>query len=242
MTDAGVRVLRLDHGPANAIGPGLLEFVASGLERAEDEGAAVVLIGSGRFFSAGLDLAGLPADRGAMGAFVDRFEEVLGALFVCPAPTVAAVNGHAVAGGALFAAACDFRIGAEGDYRVGVSEVALGVTFPAMGFEVLRSAIPRRRRPRVLLKGEMTGPAGAVDNGFLHELAPADSLLPRATDLAGQLAALPRTAYAHTKRELRAGAVARAAADREAKRRGFLDSWFAEDVVRRRAALFARRG
>lgn len=241
MSASGALVLELDHGPANAIGPDLLEFVASGLERAESEGAPVVLTGSGRFFSAGLDLGGLPEDRGAMGDFVDRFESVLRHLFLFPAPTVAAVNGHAVAGGALLAAACDFRIGAEGGYRVGVSEVSLGVTFPAIGFEILRAVIPRRRRPQVLLRGSLTGPAGAVENGFLHELAAGDELLPRARALANELGALPRSAYAHTKRELRAAPAARAAADREAKRRGFLDSWFSPEVARRRAALLAAK-
>lgn len=241
MTASGALVLELDHGPANAIGPAFLDFVASGLERATQENAALVLTGSGRFFSAGLDLGGLPEERAAMGDFVDRFEAVLRDLFLFPAPTVAAVNGHAVAGGALFAAACDFRIGAEGRYRVGVSEVSLGVTFPAMGFEILRSAIPRRRRPQVLLRGALTGPAEAVENGFLHELAPADELLARATALAAELGALPRSAYAHTKRELRAAPAARAAAGREAKRRGFLDSWFSLEVIRRRAAILAAK-
>lgn len=234
---AGPEVLAFDHGPANAIGPALLDRLAEGLDRAEADARPVVLTGSGRFFSAGLDLAGLPADRAGMSAFLNRFEDLLARLFLFPAPTVAAVNGHAVAGGALLAAACDLRLGAEGSYRVGVSEVSIGVIFPSIGFEILRAAVPPARTVRVLLQGRLTGPAEAVENGFLHELAPPDDLLPRATALAAELGSRPPRAYQHTKIELREPYATRAAAHRASKHQGFLDTWFSEESIERRAAL-----
>lgn len=233
-------VVRMERGPANAIGPEFVREVGAGLDRAETEGRPVVLTGSGRFFSAGLDLVGLPSDREPMGAFVDAFEDLILRLFLFPGPTVAAVNGHAVAGGAILAAATDCRLGARGNYRVGVSEVSLGVVFPAAAFEVLRAAIPPDRTAAVLLRGQLTGPDTAVRNGFLHELVSNGELVERAAARAEELGALPRHAYNHTKHTLREGFARRAARRRAASRRLFLDTWFSAEAASRREALLRR--
>ena len=229
------------HGPANAIDPALVLKLGETLDEAERDGRPLVLTGNDRFFSAGLDLAGLPQNREEMGAFVDAFDEFVRRLFLCPCPTVAAVNGHAVAGGAILAAACDVRIGATGTYRVGVSEVQLGVIFPATAFGVLRAAIPPTRIAEVLLRGRLTGPEDAVGNGFLHELAEPDELAARAVARAEELGALPREAYLHTKRELRDEFAERALSQRPQKRELFLDTWFSEESKARRAAILGAR-
>ncbi len=233
-------LVRLDHPPANAIGPALIRRLAGALAGARAERRPVVLTGSGRFFSAGLDLKGLPRDRESMGAFADAFEDFLRDLFSYPGPTVAAVNGHAVAGGAILAASADFRIGAEGDYRVGVSEVALGVAFPAIAFEIVRAALAAPRTADVLLRGRLTGPAGAVESGLLHELAPAADLLDRAVALAEELGALPQRAYRHTKGSLRAEFLDRARERRAACRELFLDTWFSPESRARRTARLTK--
>ncbi|MDE2712283.1 MAG: enoyl-CoA hydratase/isomerase family protein [Acidobacteriota bacterium] len=228
------------HGPANALDPVLVARLRASLDEAEASGRPLVLTGNDRFFSAGLDLAGLPEDRGEMGAFVDAFDELVRRLFLFPCPTVAAVNGHAVAGGAILATACDVRIGATGAYRIGVSEVQLGVIFPAVAFEVLRAAIPPERTAEVLLRGRLTGPEDALANGFLHELAEPESLAVRAAERAEELGALPREAYAHTKRELRGGFADRALSQAAAKRERFLDTWFSGESKARRTAILGR--
>lgn len=229
------------HGPANALDPVLVARLGASLDEAEASGRPLVLTGNGRFFSAGLDLAALPEDRDAMGAFVDAFDELVRRLFLFPCPTVAAVNGHAVAGGAILATACDVRIGATGGYRIGVSEVQLGVIFPAAAFEVLRAAIPPERSAEVLLRGRLTGPEDALANGFLHELAEPEALAARAAERAEELGALPRAAYAHTKRELRGGFAERASRLAAEKREGFLDTWFSQESRTLRAAILDRR-
>ncbi len=234
---SGALVVPMRRGPANAIDSELLATLDRRLDEAERSGRPLVLTGSGRFFCAGLNLRSLPDEREAMGAFLDQFEDLLMRLFLLPCPTVAAVNGHAVAGGALLAAACDVRFGAEGNYRVGVSEVSLGVVFPAIAFQILRSAVPRSRIPEVLLAGHLNKPVGAVGAGFLHELCPAGELLERAVERAEMLGAQPRFAYTHSKRALRDGYVERARARRAACREAFLDTWFSEDAAQRRAAV-----
>ncbi|MDE2660257.1 MAG: enoyl-CoA hydratase/isomerase family protein [Acidobacteriota bacterium] len=233
-------VVAMRHGPANALDPVLVARLRASLDEAEASGRPLVLTGNDRFFSAGLDLAGLPEDRGEMGAFVDAFDELVRRLFLFPCPTVAAVNGHAVAGGAILATACDVRIGATGAYRIGVSEVQLGVIFPAVAFEVLRAAIPPERTAEVLLRGRLTGPEDALANGFLHELAEPESLAVRAAERAEELGALPREAYAHTKRELRGGFADRALSQAAAKRERFLDTWFSGESKARRTAILGR--
>lgn len=230
------------HGPANALDPVLVAQLDASLDEAERHGRPLVLTGRERFFSAGLDLAGLPRDRQEMSRFVDAFDALLLRLFRFPCPTVAAVNGHAVAGGAILAAACDVRLGASGSYRIGVSEVALGVIFPAVAFEILRAAIPAPRTAEVLLRGTLTGPEDAVTSGFLHELAPPDELDGRALERARELGALPREAYTHTKRELRAEFAERAAAKSATKRNRFLDTWFSKESAARRRAILTRPG
>ena len=231
----------MEHGPANALDGALVAELNARLDEAEASGRPLVLTGTGRFFSAGLDLAGLPEDRPSMGAFLDAFDELLRRLFWFPCPTVAAVNGHAVAGGAILAAGCDVRIGAEGEYRIGVSEVQLGVVFPAVAFEILRAAVPLTHTAAVLLRGRLTGPSEAVPNGFLHELAPADELTSRAAARATELGALPREAYVHTKRELRREFLERARKRRPETRERFLDTWFSEESRARRAEILNRR-
>ena len=230
-------VVAMRHGPANALDPVLVARLGASLDEAEASGRPLVLTGNDRFFSAGLDLAGLPEDRDEMGAFVDAFDELVRRLFLLPCPTVAAVNGHAVAGGAILATACDVRIGATGSYRIGVSEVQLGVIFPAAAFEVLRAALPPERTAEVLLRGRLTGPEDAVANGFLHELAEPDALAARAAERAEELGALPREAYTHTKRELRDGFAKRALSQAAEKRERFLDTWFSEQSRALRAAI-----
>jgi len=168
------------------------------------------------------------------------FEDLLLRLFLLPCPTVAAVNGHAVAGGAVLAAACDVRFGAEGSYRVGVSEVSLGVVFPATAFQIIRAAVPRSRMPEVLLAGQLNKPVGAVGAGFLHQLSPPAELLDRAVEHAEMLGGQPRTAYTHSKRALREGYVERAEARRPLCREAFLDTWFSEDSIRRRADMLGK--
>lgn len=237
MSARGALVARMEHGRANAIDPALLAFLGERLDEAESAGRPLVVTGTGRFFSAGLDLRGLPTDREEMGRFVDDFEALLLRLFAFPGPVVAAVNGHAVAGGAILAASADWRLGAGGSYRVGVSEVSLGVVFPAAAFEIVRAAVPPARQAEVMLRGRLTGPEGAVENGFLHELAPADSLLDRAVAVAEELGALPREAFVHSKRALRADALRAAAASRRESRARFLDTWFSDTAKARRAAV-----
>lgn len=237
----GVTVIRLENGKANAIDDTLVSFLLDGIESALTGGAnAVVLTGREGFFSAGLDLKGLPDDEAEMAAFLDRFEACNRKLLELPLPLVTAVNGHAIAGGCILASTGDVRLGAEGTYKVGVSEVSLGIVFPASAFEIMRHTLDPRFIPEVLLGGKLLTPPQAVESGILHRLVPAARLLDDAVAVAHELGSKPRLAFQHSKLALRAPMLERIEATRAEARRLFLETWFSPEVVERRKAMLSK--
>ncbi len=239
MTDRSeIHLLKLESKSANAIDESVLEAIGSGMQRALAENkSAVVLTGYDKFFSAGLNLKSLPSDRAGMASFIDRFEEVMIELLRFPLPIVAAVNGHAIAGGCVLACATDYRLGATGKYKLGVSEVSLGLVFPATAFEVMRSTLAPEVVTDVLLGGKLLGPEEAQSAGILHRVVAADALLEEAFAKAAFLADAPNNAFHHTKLSLRAPLFERVEQTRQQCRKGFLDSWFSEEVAKKRRAM-----
>jgi enoyl-CoA hydratase len=158
-------------------------------------------------------------------------------LFDHPAPVVAAINGHAVAGGCILALACDRRIAAAGDYGIGVPELRVGVPFPVIALEIVRHGAPGGHfRDELVYQGEVVPPAEALARGLVDEIVPAGELLERAVAAARRLGAIPHAAFAGTKRALRAPALERyrlaaAAADPE-----IVEAWCSPEV---RAAVAA---
>jgi enoyl-CoA hydratase len=235
-----VHLIRLEGDNANAIDEKLMETLTKGLRAAVDaDKKAVVLTGYDKFFSAGLNLKSLPEDRDGMASFVDSFEEAHLALLQFPLPVVAAVNGHAIAGGCVLACAADLRVGAEGSHKLGVSEVSLGIIFPAVAFEIMRYTLTRASIPDVLLGGKLLSPPEALTAGILHRVVPAEALLDEALAAAGELGNQPRQAFHHSKLALREPMLERIRSTRDEARRGFLDTWFSPEVVARRKAMLA---
>jgi len=174
-----------------------------------------------------------------MTSFVERFEDANLALLRFPLPVVAAVNGHAIAGGCVLACAADLRIGASGRHKLGVSEVSLGIVFPATAFEIMRDTLTAAWTPEVLLGGKLLGPDEAKAAGILHHVVAPEQLIDEATARAEELAAKPRLAFHHTKVSLRAPMLERIETTREEAKQGFLKSWFSPDVVERRRAMLS---
>ncbi len=198
-------VLRIEHGKANAVDVQLFEELGAELDRLEqDEARAIVLTGTGRIFSAGVDLFQV-LDGGK--DYLDRFLPVLSStlerLFCFPKPVVAAINGHALAGGCVLACACDRRIMAEGKGKIGVTELAVGVPFPAAALEVFRRLLPTPKAEELIYGGRMLNPKEAQTLGLVDELAPEDELLARAEAAARALAKVPAGTFALTKTQLR---------------------------------------
>ncbi len=211
----GVRVVRMAHGKANAFDVELFDGLMAELDAAEADPScrALVLTGQGRIFSAGVDLRRVLAeDETYLERFVPLIARGLGRVFRSPLPVVAALNGHAVAGGCILACACDRRIAAAGEVTVGVPELKVGVPYPTAALEILRFVTGDRRLQEAVLLAGTTGVDEALRLGLVDEVVPPERLLDRATEVTTGLGSVDRQTYALTKLQIRRPALDRIAA------------------------------
>jgi len=199
-------VLRLDHGKAHAIDIELANALRDRLDESEhdDKVQAVVLTGTGSIFSAGVDIVRVLKDG------PDYVEEYVPALiklivkqFRFPKPLVAAINGHAIAGGCVLAAGCDYRIMARGSGTIGVPELTVGLPFPLVAMEVLRFATSEAHLQELVYRGKTYAVTEAYERGLVDEIVDVDELLEHATNVASQLGSEPSARFRITKRQLR---------------------------------------
>jgi enoyl-CoA hydratase len=246
----GICLLTLDKPPANAIDERLLADLDDALDRAGSDDAvrAVVLSGAGAFFSGGFDFAAPRRDDADAVELYRHYRDVHVRLLALPKPTLAMVNGHAIAGGLVIALACDYRLGVEGDYRVGLNEVAVGAAFPRAAFEIVRLRLPHARASDLILGAAMYPAIQAGRLGVIDDICPATTFAETAFARAARLAGFPREAYAHAKAALIAEAVARIAAETEEEALQTMAVWLAPESRNARAkqreklGLRGRRG
>jgi Delta3-Delta2-enoyl-CoA isomerase len=235
-----VTLLRMENGKANAISPMLLERLEALLGQLGDARAAVIT-GQGSAFCAGLDLPALiDLDRATMRVFIRRFDDLMMRIFELPIPLIAAVNGHAVAGGCVLALQADVRIGADRDARIGLNETQLGIGLPAAVVETLRWQVPGSALAPLALEGLLVSPRQALQLGLLHELVPEGDLLRRALERASALAALPPAGLRMVKQSLRKPAATSARANEPTEAERWLDTWFSPDSQQRLHEAVAR--
>jgi enoyl-CoA hydratase len=195
--DGGVGVISIDDGKANALSPDVLSAIAEAFDKAEADGASAVLLqGRPGRFSAGFDLSIMTSGVEPMRALVTQGAELLLRVFTYPTPVVAACTGHALAAGALMLLVSDVRIGAEGEFKIGLNEVAIGMGLPIFGVEFARYRMPPSAFDSALL-GEVFAPADAVRAGYLDRTS--TNVLDDAMAEAQRLSALRTGAVNHTK-------------------------------------------
>jgi enoyl-CoA hydratase len=176
-----------------------------------------------------------------MDTFMQRFDAVMLRVFTFPRPVVAAIGGHAVAGGAILALACDVRVMGERTGRFGLNEVRLGVPFPASALEIARHAIPAAFVERALWEGELLDPAEALARGVVTELAAGD-VVEAACGICTRMGTMPAGAFETIKTSLKGPAVERARATLAPLRRAFVDAWYTPEARRRIGEARARLG
>jgi enoyl-CoA hydratase/carnithine racemase len=208
----GIDVLTLSNPPANALDFEFMEAILRCLDEAEASDArALIVTGEKKVFSAGADLFRV-LDAGA--DYIERagatMSSVFERLFRFPKPTVAAVNGHAIAGGSVITCACDYRIASAGDARIGFSELAVGVPFPAWALEILRFAVGNQHLRDLTFMARTMSADEARSMGILDEVVAPDELMDKATKAAQRLARIPAETYQLTKEALIGPAVERA--------------------------------
>ncbi len=235
----GIAVVSLHRPPANAFAPDLVSRLRAVLRESAGAKALVLTSGNPKFFSAGWDLPLISAlDRTAMKDYLEGYCDLVREIFLTPAPFVAALPGHAIAGGLIVAAAADERYAAQGPARFGLSEVALGVPLPACCLELFRYVIGARPMERLAASAENMPSESALAIGLLDRVVPAADLLDSALERVRHLARGSASAYAEVKRRARAEAVARFDAARQDDL--FLDFWFSADARERIAALIEK--
>lgn len=201
----GVATIKMDDGKVNALNGPMLEGLMAAFDRAaEEEANVVVLRGRSGRFSAGLDLKVLPTlEKAELHRVLLIFRKLAARIASFPRPVLAAVTGHAIAGGSVILLACDHNIGLEGDYKLGLNEVAIGIALPSFVVELARAALPIHTQNQSLLHGRIYDVPGALQAGLLHETCSPDEFDATVQKRAATLAMLPEPAYSLSKSRLR---------------------------------------
>ena len=202
-----VLVVHLDDGKANALSFEMIAAIGEAMDTAEadDEIRAVVLHGRPGKFSAGFDLGVmLGGDMASIIGLVADGGDLVRRIYASPVPVVAASTGHALAAGALLLLACDVRVAADADAKVGLNEVAIKMVLPDWALTIAIDRLSKRHLQRALANARVTSPRDAIDVGFVDEVVPVDEVLDRAVSVAADLAStLDPSAYARTIRAVR---------------------------------------
>ena len=200
-----IATLRMQHGSANAMDLNFcVELSKTVRELAASPSRAIVLTGQGKIFSAGVDLPQLLAGGADyVRQFLPALDELLETLFFCNKPLVAAVNGHAIAGGCLLTCCADRRIMAAGKAQIGVPELRVGVPFPPVALEIMRDRTNPEFVAEVILDAATYAPPEALQRGLIDAIVDPEQLLDEAIAAAKSLAALRPAIFAFTKQQLR---------------------------------------
>ncbi len=227
-----IRELRLNRPPVNALSPELIAALLQALEAAPQDGKrAIVLSGQPGMFSAGLDVpALLKLDRTSMNALWRDFYRLLGTIASSPIPIAAAITGHAPAGGTVLALFCDWRIAAEGDWKVGLSEVQVGLPLPPVILSALRRLVGAREAERLAVSGLLVSPREAIPLGLVDEVVPAVQVITGALKWCEGLLALPRAAMELTRSQARADLVGEFARDVDQELAQVSSRWWSKET------------
>lgn len=231
--------IRFSRPPVNALSPEFVTALSDALNRAPADGArGIVLSGRPGMFSAGLDVPALLAlDEAAMDEFWRRFFGLVGSIGCSSLPIAAAITGHSPAGGAVLSLFCDFRIMAEGDYRIGLNEVQVGLPLPAIVHAALVRQLGARQAERLAVGGLMLDARQAHAIGLVDELAPEGDVVERAVAWCASLAQLPSAAMNLTRDLARADIVELFERLDENDYRQMTEAWFSDETQRTMRAL-----
>lgn len=211
-SEDSVATITMDDGKVNALSLPMLTEISAALDRAESDGAAVVLTGRPGVFSAGFDLTVLRTGGPGAAAMFRAGFELAERLLSCPVPVTIACTGHAVAMGVFLLLSGDYRVGASGPYKITVNEVAIGLTLPQSAVEICRQRLAPAHFHRAVVNAEVYSPGVAVEAGFLDRVVPPADVPAVARQVAGQLTRLDLPAHLaaklsareHTLRTIRA--------------------------------------
>ncbi|MDO6823059.1 crotonase/enoyl-CoA hydratase family protein [Marinobacter sp. 1_MG-2023] len=201
----GVATIVINNGKANALSHEVFEQLNKALDQAEQDKAVVILSGQPGIFSGGYDLKEMQKGMKEAAALVTVGSKLTRRLAAFPLPVIGACSGHAIAKGAFIMLSVDYRVGVEGDFKLGLNEVAIGMTMHHAGIEIARHRLAPAHFYRSVINAEIYSPEGAVAAGFLDEVVAPEQLMNRASELAQAFRKLNMRAHAQTKLKAKAG-------------------------------------
>ena len=237
-----IRELRLARPPANALNPALISALAESVEGAPAQGMrALVISGRPGMFSGGLDVPELlTLDRDGMLSTLRDFFRLMRTLAASKIPIVAAITGHAPAGGAVISIFCDARIMADGDFKIGLNEVQVGLSLPEVIHTAAARVIGVRQAERLGVAGMLVPAGEALRIGLVDELVPVEAVVERALALSRDLLKLPPRAMANTRALCRRDLVDAFSHQEERTYERFVDDWFGPETQGAMRALVER--
>ena len=199
-----ISIIRMDDGKANAMGSEMIAEVNEALDRAEEESRAVLITGRPGLLSGGFDLNVIRSgDAASIQSMINVGTKLLMRIYGFPKPIVMATGGHGVALGGFLLLAADYRLGVVGDYKIGLNEVAIGMTLPPFALMLAKSRIANQYLTNAAITANLYSPEGAVQAGFLDEVSDPEELMPRSIQKTQALAQLDPSAFERTKNDFR---------------------------------------
>lgn len=237
-----IRELQLDRPPANALSPDLIEALQGAVAAAPGEGVeALVVSGRPGMFSAGLDVPYLLSlDRKGVTSAWRGFLGLLGTLAACPIPIAGALTGHSPAGGAVISMFFDYRIMAEGPFKIGFNEVQVGIVLPPIFQRAIARLVGRRHAMRIGMAGLMIEAADARAIDLVDELLPVEEVVPRAIEWCRSILALPRSAMLDTRESARADLIEDFGRIPERDLEALVDRWESDETQAALRAMVER--
>jgi len=232
-----VAIVKLDRGVTNTIDLQLVEELSETLQGVtHDPGVHSLVLGSSneRFFSIGFDIPQLfGLARQDFKFFYQTFNRVCMDLYTLPKPTIAAITGHAIAGGCILALCCDYRFIAQGRKLMGLNEIRLGVPVPYLADCVLRHIVGVRYARDIMDIGEFYQPEESLQMGIVDQVLPLEQVLPKSVEKARLLGGLPQEAFAMIKQNRIERVEAQVLTRLEEKERFFVDRWYSDEARER---------
>ena len=199
-----IATITLQNGKVNAMSPDHIAAINGALDQAEQDNAVVMIVGQPGIFSAGFDLKVFQADAAAGVEMVKAGSTLCRRLLSFPTPVIGVCTGHSIAQGCFTLMACDYRIGVDGPFQLGLNEVQIGMTMHQFGIELPRARLTPSYFQRSVINAQMYSPAEAVEGGFLDKIVAAENLMAEALLEAQRLSGLNMAAHTATKLKMRA--------------------------------------
>jgi enoyl-CoA hydratase len=196
-------IITINNGKANAISHEVITGLNASLDKAEQEGKIVILTGTTGIFSGGFDLKVMTKSPESAKELVTQGSKLSLRMLSFSKPIIIACNGHAIAKGAFLLLSADYRIGVEGNFKIGLNEVMIGMTMHNAGIAIAKSRLSEVYLNRSVNNAEIFSSKDAITAGFLDVIVPEDDLLPAAIKVAEMFTKLNKKAHAATKLKVR---------------------------------------